>query len=364
MMILFVVMVFLLVLVLIFIQQPQFGKTPSGKGLQLIKKSPNYQNGSFKNISHTPDLSEDASYFSVMKEFFFQKSKRSRPLDPVPSQKTDLLSLPADENVFVWMGHSSYYLQVDGKKILVDPVLSGSASPLPGGTKSFKGTDIYMTDDIPAIDYLFISHDHWDHLDYKTVTQLKANINTIICGLGVADHFIRWGFDESRIIEKDWNQFIELQDGFTINTTTARHFSGRSFGRNKSLWMAYVLKTPSFTIYIGGDSGYDTHFAEIGMQFGSFDLAILECGQYDKSWKYIHMMPHEVVQAAKDLFAKKFIPVHWGKFLLGNHSWDEPAILVTEAAEQQTMPVLTPMIGQKVNISSTGTFDNWWLKVN
>jgi L-ascorbate metabolism protein UlaG (beta-lactamase superfamily) len=363
MLILLIILAFLTAVVFLFIQLPQFGKTPSGERLERIKQSPNYQKGSFKNISHTPDLSEDANYFSVMKEFFFQKNKRGKPADIIPSQKTNLLALPANEHVFIWMGHSSYYLQADGKKILVDPVLSGSASPLPSGTKSFKGTDIYTVDDIPAIDYLFISHDHWDHLDYKTIIQLKPKIKTVICGLGVADHFHRWGFDQNIIVEKDWNELIELEDGFTVNTTTARHFSGRSFGRNKSLWMAYAFKTPSLNIYIGGDSGYDHHFAAIGKQFGPFDIAILECGQYDKSWKYIHMMPHEVVEAAKDLQAKQFIPVHWGKFLLGNHSWDEPVVLVAESAKKQNIPALTPMIGEKVFLQSTQTFDQWWEKV-
>jgi L-ascorbate metabolism protein UlaG (beta-lactamase superfamily) len=360
MFILLIILAVLIVTVLVFIQLPQFGKTPSGKRMKLIQQSPHYQKGSFKNISHTPDLSEDANYFSVMKEFFFQPNKRGKPANPVPSKKTNLLALQPHENVFIWMGHSSYYLQADGKKILVDPVLSGSASPLPGGTKSFKGTDIYTVNEIPAIDYLFISHDHWDHLDYKTIVALKPKIKTVICGLGVADHFYRWGFNANMIVERDWNEVIELEKGFTVTTTTARHFSGRSFRRNQSLWMAYAFKTPSLNIYIGGDSGYDDHFAVIGKQLGPFDVAILECGQYDKSWKYIHMMPHEVVQAAKDLQAKQFIPVHWGKFLLGNHSWDEPIVLVTRAASEQTIPAITPMIGETVFIHEQKQFHHWW----
>jgi hypothetical protein len=162
--------------VYIFLQHPSFGKKPSGKRLETIKNSSNYKEGSFKNLSHTPYLTEGVGYFTVLKDFFFAKSKRSKPATILPSQKVNLLALQPDENILVWFGHSSYFMQVDGKTILVDPVLSGSASPIKFITTSFKGSDVYTTDDFPAIDYLFISHDHWDHLDYTTMLKLKPNI--------------------------------------------------------------------------------------------------------------------------------------------------------------------------------------------
>jgi L-ascorbate metabolism protein UlaG (beta-lactamase superfamily) len=195
-------------------------------------------------------------------------------------------------------------MQIDGKRFLVDPVLNGSASPVKFTTRSFKGSDVYTTGAIPDIDYVFITHDHWDHLDHDTITQLKPKIKKIITGLGVGEHLERWGFEKGAIIERDWNEKIVLEDGFVVNTAPARHFSGRGFKRNGSLWMSFILQTPTMKIYIGGDSGYDTHFIEIGNKFGPFDLAVLENGQYDKNWKYIHMMPEEVVQAAEDLRAK------------------------------------------------------------
>lgn len=348
-----------------FMQQPKFGKLPNGERLEQIKKSPHYVNGKFKNLSDTPMLTEDANYFSMLWEFFFSERKRLKPVDEIPSTKTDLLNLSPDENLLVWFGHSSYFIQIDGKKFLIDPVLSGAASPVEFTTRAFKGTDRYTTDDIPEIDYLIITHDHWDHLDYETVLALKPKIKKIITGLGVGAHLEYWGYDTSIIFEKDWGNDITLDSGFTAHSTPARHFSGRALTRNKTLWTSFVVQTPSFQIYIGGDSGYDTFFAEIGKKFGEFDLVILENGQYDKSWKYIHMMPSEVLRAAQDLHAKRILPVHSGKFSISNHEWDAPLKTITKLNERMNLPLITPIIGQKVNLKdSTYNFPNWWEDMN
>lgn len=354
----------LVTIVYLFLKQPKFGKRPTGERLKTIHNSPNYRENKFQNLHFTPDLSEDTTYFKVLKKFIFQKGKRNKPSDILPSQKTDLHLLDANEEIIVWFGHSSYFIQTDGKKILVDPVFSGAASPIKQTTRSFEGSDVYTADDMPEIDYLFITHDHWDHLDYETVLQLKPKINTIITGLGTASHFEFWKFDTKRIIEKDWNEKIELEDGFNTYTVPGRHFSGRSLKRNQAIWTAFVLETPSRKLFIGGDSGYDTHFADIGKMFGPFDLAMIECGQYDLSWKYIHLQPEEVVKAAKDLKAKIVMPVHWGKFALGNHDWDEPILRITELAKNAGLPLITPMIGEKVNLNAPGEFEHWWKNIN
>jgi L-ascorbate metabolism protein UlaG (beta-lactamase superfamily) len=293
--------------------QPKFGKKPSGVRLQKIAQSPNYKNGAFQNLNHTPSLTEGASFYSVLKEFLFVKKERLKPKNIIPTIKTDLLKLKIQENVLIWFGHSSYFMQVDGKRILVDPVLSGAASPLSFTTKAFAGTDVYSTEDIPEIDYLFISHDHWDHLDYETIIKIKPKIKNIICGLGVGEHFEKWGFN----------------------------------------------------IYLGGDSGYDEHFSKIGKDFGPFDLAILENGQYDKSWKYIHMMPAEVLQAAKDLNTAMLFPVHSSKFALSNHQWDAPLKTITQANRSETLKLITPKIGELVILKSEDQkFDFWWENID
>ena len=347
--------------VFLFMQQPKFGSTPKGERIELLKNSSNFKEGKFVNQSFTPDLTEGASFYSVLKEFLFEKKERKKPAKPLPAVKTNLVQLQADENVLVWMGHSSYFMQVDGKKILVDPVLSGAASPLSFTTKSFAGADVFTAEDIPEIDFLFISHDHWDHLDYHTIKNLQPKIKTIITGLGTGQHFERWGFNKNLIIEKDWYQSVNLENGFSVTVLPARHFSGRSFSRNNAIWASFALQTPTQNIYLGGDSGYDNHFKEIGNKYGPFNLAILECGQYDKSWKYIHMMPKETVTAAQDLHAAKLLPVHWGKFALANHSWDDSIKRVYETSAQNNLPLLTPMIGEKVNIKDDSqTFSPWW----
>jgi len=341
-----------------------FGKLPTGNRLEKIKASANYSDGSFQNKSLTPNLAEGASFLKVTKEFLYNKDKRNRPSVTLPSEKTDLHHLDPKKDVLVWFGHSSYFMQVDGKKILVDPVFSGNASPFSFTTYSFKGSDIYTPEDMPEIDYLIITHDHYDHLDYETIIKLKSKAKRIITGLGVGAHFEQWGFEHKIITEKDWDEEEDLGDGFKIFTTSGRHFSGRGFKRNQSIWLSMVLVTPTIKIFIGGDSGYDTHFELVGEQHGPFDLAILECGQYNAYWKYIHMMPEETVQAAIDLKAKVLLPVHWAKFSLSLHAWDEPITRVVAEASKMGMPILHPMIGEAVNINGKNEHKQWWLGID
>lgn len=355
------IFILLILVVMAFFRQAKFGRLPSGERLARNKNSPNWKNGSFQNKSITPDLTEGATYLSVSREYFFGDKKKKKPTGKIPSVKTDLLQLDSSKDVLVWFGHSSYFLQVDGKRILVDPVLGGSASPLPSSVRAFDGSDIYRPVDIPDIDFLFISHDHWDHMDHGTLKKLRPKINKIICGLGTGEHLEHWGFTPDSIIEKDWDQEVILAEGFKVNTVPARHFSGRGLKRNQALWLSFVLQTPTMKIFLGGDSGYDTHFAEIGEEFGPFDLAVLENGQYDKSWKHIHLMPEEGLKAAGDLKASKVLPVHSGKFSISNHAWDEPLTRISGLGKQSGITILTPRIGETVNIKdNTQVFSDWW----
>ncbi len=361
MLVVVVIIIAFVAAVAIFIRLPRFGSKPSAARLAAIKQSPNYKDGAFQNQSPTPSLTDGATYSSVMKEFFFMRNKRVMPELPIPSVKTDLLSLNRNEDVLVWFGHSSYFIQIDGKRLLVDPVLSGHASPFSFTTKAFPGSDRYKPEDIPDIDYLFITHDHWDHLDYKAITALKPNIKQVVTSLGTGAHLERWGYDKNIILEKDWYNEIVLGDGFTVHTVPGRHFSGRGFKRNQAMWCAFALKTPTMNIFIGGDSGYDKHFAEAGKMYGPFDLAILECGQYSKNWKHIHMLPAEVLQAARDLDAKRLLPVHSSKFALSTHDWDAPLKTLTELNKQEHVNMITPMIGAQVNLKDTAQkFSAWW----
>lgn len=360
----FLILLFLIVFAIyMFLQHPKFGKAPSGERLVQIQNSPHYKNGKFENQSFTPDLAEGATMAGVLFEFFFKKVERKIPTDLIPSVKTNLKELALDQDVLVWFGHSSYFIQLERKRFLIDPVFSGNASPIPGTTKSFKGTDIYTVNDLPEIDYLLITHDHYDHLDYDTFLKLKPKTKKIITALGVGSHLEFWGFPSENIIEKDWYSTINLDENLTIHTAPSRHFSGRGFKRCNTLWTSFILETKDFKMYLGGDSGYDSHFAAIGEKYGPFHIALIDNGQYNEKWKYIHNMPEDVIKAMKDLKAKRVFPVHSSKFALSLHSWDEPLNKVTELNRLSENPIslITPMIGEAVELKNDKqVFKQWW----
>lgn len=343
-----------------FIESARFGKAPNASQIDQFKKSPNYKDGKFQNLSYTPQLSEGYSMLGIMRDMLFNPHPDRKPKSQVPSVKTDLKSLAADEEALIWFGHSSYFLKTAGKTFLVDPVLSGNASPLPT-TKAFNGSDIFKLEDIPTIDFLLISHDHYDHLDYQTIKGLKTRVGKVICGLGVSSHLLRWGYHQNQIIELDWYDSFQLNNEMTIWATPARHFSGRKLVRNNTLWLSFVLQTPNHKLFLGGDSGYDTHFKEIGNRFGPFDLAVLENGQYNLAWHAIHMLPEETLQAACDLKAKRLLPIHHAKFTLALHSWDEPLKEIEKLKTAYDVDVINPMIGEKVLLNeSEQKFAKWW----
>lgn len=342
----------------------QLGKAPSGKRLERIKNSPHYYDGAFQNINETPQLAEGYNFRKVLYDFLFHKSKHLKPSHPIPLVKTNLENLPLEENLVLWFGHSSYYMHLNGKRFLIDPVFSNSASPIPATNTPFKGSNKYSVEDIPEIDYLLISHDHYDHLDYKTIKKIKPKVKQIITGLGVGSHFEAWGYTPGSILELDWNENLKLGEDISLNTVSSRHFSGRSFKRNNTLWLSFILKTENHNLFLGGDSGYDTHFKEIGDKFGPFDLAILENGQYNLAWHYIHMLPEETLQAAKDLRAKRLFPVHSSKFALSLHAWDEPLNKLSEIDKNSNIPLITPIIGEVVYLDNDSQkFSEWWKQI-
>jgi L-ascorbate metabolism protein UlaG (beta-lactamase superfamily) len=335
------------------------GKLPSGKHLQGLQQSPNYKNGAFQNLSPTAMKPEGVSYWKMTKEFF-KKHPETVPSGKLPFVKTDLEKLNTSEPMIVWFGHSSYLLRIEKKNFLVDPVFSGNAAPVSFMVKAFPGSNEYKADDMPAIDYLILTHDHYDHLDFKTIRQLKKKVGKIYCSLGIGSHLKYWGVDENIITEMDWWQSEQLEKKIYLTAAPARHFSGRGIKRGQTLWSSFILNTPAHNLYLGGDSGYDSHFKDIGEKYGPFDLAILESGQYNNMWPLIHMMPEEMVQAAIDLKAKAILPVHWGKFRLGMHPWNEPIKRVTEKAKELNVRVETPKIGETLLINSKGPTTNWW----
>jgi L-ascorbate metabolism protein UlaG (beta-lactamase superfamily) len=391
---------------------PVFGKNPSGDRLTRVQQSAHYSNSAFQNQTLTEVTLKGVSFFKMLKEYR-NRPKDTAPPRPLPSVRTDLRTLPSDHPVIVWFGHSSYLVKVGGFHILVDPVFSGNASPVSFFAGAFPGADAYGVKDMPPIDLLLLTHDHYDHLDYKTVVQLAPAVRHICTSLGVGSHLEYWGIPADKITELDWGEgcTIDLKtsrvtDGpslvtgppapghLTLTATPARHFSGRGLKRGQTLWSSFVLKTGAadgggdrgtvgaagggndstpgaadgmraYSLFLGGDSGYDTHFRDIGRAYGPFDIAILECGQYGVNWPYIHMMPEQTLAAAMDLGAKYLLPVHWGKFTLSLHPWNEPirrlmAAAATAAAGGNALPLTTPRIGEPVILDESYPQEKWW----
>ncbi len=343
----------------VYLNQAVFGKLPSGTRLERIQKSPNYVDGKFINQELTPDFAPGISMWDAAKSFL-NKPNNTEPKGSIPSVQTDLKKLNPSLPQLIWFGHSSYLLQTDGFKFLIDPVFSGNASPVSLFAKSFKGTDSYQAADFPFIDVLILTHDHYDHLDYKTIMAFKGNFGKIVTSLGVGAHLNHWGIPDSQIVELDWQETTQINEQITLTALPARHFSGRKFTRAQSIWSSFALKTPTLKIYLGGDSGFGKHFKEIGEQHGPFDFALLECGQYNDMWPYIHMKPEEVVEAAKALKAAVLMPVHFGKFSLAMHAWNEPVKRVTAAAKSQQQKITTPMIGQPIVFNNFYPDSIWW----
>jgi len=336
-----------------------FGKLPTGEILSRVKQTANYRDNSFENLSYTPMMAEGTSFSKMMRDFI-NKPKSAVPSYVVPSVTTNLNNLPDASPAIVWFGHSSYLIKMNNQHILVDPVFSGNASPLSFMIPAFKGTNAYGVNEMPAIDILVITHDHYDHLDYKTIKQLQSKVKLVVCSLGVAAHLKYWGYDEKIITELYWGESAIMGEGLKFTAASARHFSGRGLVRNRSLWSSFIVQSATHQIYIGGDSGYDTHFKAIGEWFGEFDLAILECGQYNTAWKYIHMMPEETVQASIDLNAKLLLPVHWGKFSLSLHPWNESVMRAHAHATLLNVNITSPKIGEVLLLGETPPTEKWW----
>ncbi len=360
--ILLLVLISLTVAACAVVSGPRFGKLPEGERLDSVKTSPNYADGEFRNTVPTEKFAEDAGMFSILWDGIFHRTDRLIPDHPLPVKKTDLKELTG-EDALVWMGHSSWFMQLNGMRILLDPVFSDYASPFSFANKAFEGTNIYNAGDMPEIDILIISHDHWDHLDYNTVTALEPKVGKVICPLGVGSYLEYWGYPKNKITEGDWYDKFELDSEIVVHVLPARHFSGRLFKNNRTLWAGFAFKTPERKMFFSGDTGYGPHFAEIGELFGGFDLAVLDCGQYDRKWPYIHMTPEQSMTAASDLKAVCFIPGHIGRFAIANHPWDEPYNYLIKNSDNYTYRLITPMIGEPVLLNdSTAQYSRWWEK--
>lgn len=347
-----------------YMRRPQFGALPEGARLERVKKSPHYKDGSFRNLVEKPTIAEGFSIWGELWNSLVKTYPHTEPLDSLPSVKTDLKAIPADSNVLVWFGHSSFFLQIDGLKILVDPVFCGMASPLPWGVKAYKGSDIYTVADMPEIDYMLLSHDHYDHLDYETVKALQPKVKHVICGLGAGAHYERWGYTPQQILEQDWGDSTVVKPGFIIFAENTHHTSGRGFTSAQSLWLSFYIQAPGLNVYYSGDGGYSDRFKQIAAKHPRIDWAIMECGQYNNAWHSVHELPEEVALATTELRARNLLPVHHSKFTLSRHAWYEPLERITALSASKPYRLATPLIGEKVRLNDTSqVFRQWWKQV-
>lgn len=349
-MILISVIASLIIVVILFINfNPIFGAKAKGGSLTRMEKSANYENGKFKNIEVTEVMINNNSMFSTMWEWI--KGPENGTPDSVITKKfnkTQFLSSTDSSFSITWLGHSSVLINLANKIILTDPVFSKYASPVPFTNKSFKFSNNITAEDLPDIDYLLISHDHYDHLDMKTIQDLDVKVKVYYVPLGVDAHLISWGVSPNKIVVADWWDEFKVDGNILFAATPARHFSGRGLDRNSTLWCSWVIKSDEGDIYFGADSGYGSHFKAIGDKYGPFNLTMIECGQYNKNWPNIHAMPEQSVQANIDLQGEKMMAIHWSKFQLSLHSWTEPIERARVEAKRLNVNLVEPQIGDVV----------------
>ena len=317
-----------------------------------IQASPNYRDGMFQNQEPTPQFTgavsdrDKNSPWRTLWRFLTNKDTLRVPQEPIPAIKTDLKSLPTDSDWLVWFGHSSYLFCLDGKRYLVDPVLKPEW-PARLMMSPFAGTDIYRPEDLPDIDVLIVTHEHWDHMEYSTLRDIRDRVQHVICPLGIADYLRYWGYKNEIITEMDWQEELKIKNyELKITCLPSRHFSNRLLGkRNQTLWASFMVEAGGRKVYIGGDGGYDKRFAQIHERFGSVDLALLENGQYNANWKYIHTTPEDLEKVILDLQAKQVFTVHHDKFALSVHPWYEPDNVANDIAIKHNIHLLDAPIG-------------------
>lgn len=339
----------------------QFGGDISDKDMKRYQKSKHWYKGRFRNLEYT---SIDVNIYTMPKLLYkqFTHSEGRRPEAPLPIADFDFGAFIGDDGRFrfIWYGHSVMFFRMNGKNILIDPMFGDNAAPIsPVATARFSENSIDLIRDFPVIDAIVITHDHYDHLDMDSILKLKGKTKEYHVALGVGRHLVRWGISPKLITEYDWYDEGKIDDIKLIFTPT-RHMAGRGLtDRAMSLWGGWILDGGKEKVYVSGDGGYGKHFKKIGEEYGPFDLAFMECGQYNNYWKQIHMFPEESVQAAIDTGAKKAIPIHWAGFILSHHNWKEPVERFTKASKEKGLTCAMPRIGKVYTIDEAVCY-NWW----
>lgn len=361
MIVLLAAVVVLMVIALLFLLLwPSFGRSPSKEQQNAYAQQ---TDAFYDSTFHTP---EDFQLIVDVEEQEEDAEEEVRPSGRIPVEKiTELPLAEAEDLKITWFGHSTSLLQIHGMTVLIDPVLGEYASPV-GFMGAKRMAEVPMeAEALPEIDVLLISHDHYDHLDDRTIKKIDAKVKSYCVPLGVENHLIRWGVNPDKIHVMAWWDEIEI-NGLVIGATPGQHYSGRlPWKQNNTLWCGYVLKNAYHNVYYTGDTGYGEFFQEIRNRYGSPELVISEDGQYNPKWPDCHMFPQEVIQAAEDLGTEWVLPVHWAGFALAEHAWDDPAEQLTLYAETSQVSAATPRIGETVDFAEIERYqEKWWRSVD
>ena len=335
----------------------EFGDLPDETEALRFQTLPNYSNGQFHNQEsvqmNVGKLARKPGFFRFLLD---SSNAPETGLPTVPLNRNSFSEPPGDFHV-IWLGHSSLIFELGGVRFLTDPVF-GNAAPLPFVVRRYCDSPLPRKE-LPTLDFILISHDHYDHLEYPTIRFLRNSKVPFVVPLGVGAILRGWGIAPERIHELNWNESVTLK-GIRITALTGRHFSGRTLGnRNKTLWASFLLEGGGKKIYFGADGGYGRHFKEIGTKYGPFDLTCLEIDAWNERWPHNHLFPKEVIQAQKDLKGKLLLPIHWGVFDLAMHPWNESIETVRTLAEQEQIPLLTPKMGERIQPETAQT-TAWW----
>ncbi len=342
--------------------------------LERMQRAPHYSNGRFRNAGANMDMDAGRAA-AMMREYLNARGVQRKPPSALPlvSPLAAWSEAPRTGLRATWLGHSTTLLEIDGARVLTDPVWALRASPVQAlGPRRFHPPPVAL-EQLPALDAILVSHDHYDHLDADAVATLARTTQApFVTALGVGAHLERFGVPHERIIELDWWEAAEIpRTGLTVTAAPAQHFSGRGVGdRNRTLWGSYVFSSPRRRVFFSGDGGLEPEFGRIGRELGPFDLILLEVGAYNPTWKEIHLGPWQALEAHRMLGGAPLLPVHWGTFDLALHAWDEPVQVLEEEAQATRLPLLAPRLGQAVDVEheedvrrKAHRIDAWWREV-